>query len=126
MRNKTMRNKTGAFTFSLLCSALFATGAFAADSIGEPGREAGKPNPLKNLYFGEQHMHTQNSFDAFTIGVTQTWEQAYRFGRGEEVTLNSNGEDTGCQAAHKSAYRPERGQGCRHNIDSFDGQQQSD
>jgi len=91
MRNKTMRNKTGAFTFSLLCSALFATGAFAADSIGEPGREAGKPNPLKNLYFGEQHMHTQNSFDAFTIGVTQTWEQAYRFGRGEEVTLNSNG-----------------------------------
>jgi hypothetical protein len=27
-------------------------------SIGEPGREAGKPNPLKNFYFGEQHMHT--------------------------------------------------------------------
>ena len=35
-------------------------------------------------------MHTRNSFDAFTIGVTQTWEQAYRFGRGEEVTLNTN------------------------------------
>ena len=91
MRNNTMRNKSGAFTLSLLCSALFASGAFAAGSIGEPGRESGKPNPLKNVYFGEQHMHTQNSFDAFTIGVTQTWEQAYRFGRGEEVTLNSNG-----------------------------------
>jgi hypothetical protein len=60
--------------------------------VGEPGRASGKPNPLKNVYFGEQHMHTRNSFDAFTIGVTQTWEQAYRFGRGEEVTLNTTGD----------------------------------
>jgi hypothetical protein len=68
--------------------------AIAADTgaIGEPGRESGKPNPLKNVYFGEQHMHTRNSFDAFTAGVTQTWEQAYRFGRGEEVTLNTTGQ----------------------------------
>jgi len=64
----------------------------AADPIGEPGREAGKKNPLKNVYFGEQHMHTRNSFDAFTVGVTQTWEQAYRFGRGEEIKLSTTGE----------------------------------
>ena len=76
-----------------LCALLVGTAAlYAEDSIGEPGRNASKPNPLKNVYFGEQHMHTRNSFDAFTIGVTQTWEQAYRFGRGEEVTLNSNGD----------------------------------
>ena len=37
-------------------------------------------------------MHTRNSFDAFTAGVTQTWEQAYRFGRGEEVELSTTGE----------------------------------
>jgi len=86
-----MKKKIKVLPLSLLCSALLVTGAFAAGSIGEPGREAGKPNPLKNVYFGEQHMHTRNSFDAFTIGVTQTWEQAYRFGRGEEVTLNTNG-----------------------------------
>ena len=85
-----MKTKTHLFGLSLLCSAVLSASAIAADSIGEPGRSAGKPNPLKNLYFGEQHMHTQNSFDAFTIGVTQTWEQAYRFGRGEEITLNSN------------------------------------
>ena len=63
-----------------------------AQSVGEPGRDGSKPNPLRNVYFGEQHMHTRNSFDAFTVGVTQTWEQAYRFGRGEEVTLNTTGD----------------------------------
>jgi len=85
-----MNNKASLFTLSLLGSSLFITAAFA-NPVGEPGRSAVGKNPLKNVYFGEQHMHTQNSFDAFTIGVTQTWEQAYRFGRGEEVTLNTNG-----------------------------------
>jgi len=50
MMNKTMRNKTGLVTLSLLCSALFATGAFAADSMGEPGRSEDGKNPLKNVY----------------------------------------------------------------------------
>ena len=60
--------------------------------IGEPGRASDGPNPLRNVYFGEQHMHTRNSFDAFTVGVGQTWEQAYRFAMGEEVTLSTTGE----------------------------------
>jgi len=87
-----MTTKACTLTLLALCSALFAVGAMAADRAGEPGRSSGKPNPLKNVYFGEQHMHTRNSFDAFTLGVTQTWEQAYRFGRGEEVTLNTSGD----------------------------------
>jgi hypothetical protein len=68
------------------------SGAWAKDTIGEPGRSSGKKNSLKNVYFGEQHMHTRNSFDAFTVGVNQTWEQAYRFGMGEEVKLSTTGE----------------------------------
>ena len=55
---------------TVLLAALSVNGlALAADTgaIGEPGRESGKPNPLKNVYFGEQHMHTRNSFDAFTF-----------------------------------------------------------
>ena len=60
-----MRSKSGAFALSVLSAALFATGgAFATDSAGEPGRGSGKPNPLNNVYFGEQHLHTQNSPDA--------------------------------------------------------------
>ncbi|MGB6849141.1 MAG: DUF3604 domain-containing protein [Thermoanaerobaculia bacterium] len=74
---------------NLLLSAvvvmLLATAPSVAQSIGAPGRDSGKPNPLKNVYFGEQHLHTQASFDAYTAGTLGTWEEAYRFGRGEEV-----------------------------------------
>jgi hypothetical protein len=66
--------------------------ALAADSSGEPGRNADGPNPLKNVYFGEEHMHTRNSFDAFTIGVNQTWEQAYDYAQGKEVKLSTTGQ----------------------------------
>jgi len=67
----------------LLSSVFVAVNAWAADPVGEPGRSNGQANPLKNVYFGEQHMHTRNSFDAFTVGVRQTWEEAYRYGRGQ-------------------------------------------
>jgi hypothetical protein len=33
-------------------SALLASGALVADSVGEPGRSAGGKNPLKNVYLG--------------------------------------------------------------------------
>ena len=53
-----------ALTGCILCSALMAGGAlFGAESGGEPGRAAGGKNPLKNVYFGEQHLHTTNSTD---------------------------------------------------------------
>jgi len=61
----------------------------SAQSIGEPARQTGKPNPMKNVYFGEQHLHTANSPDAFATGARQTWDEAFRYGRGEEVTLHT-------------------------------------
>jgi hypothetical protein len=63
-----MRNKTGILTLSLVCSGLIAAGVFAADPIGEPGRSSGKKNPLNNVYFGEQHLHTAASADAYIQG----------------------------------------------------------
>ncbi len=77
---------------ALVCLVALTAGASAEDSIVEPGRGANGKNPLKNVYFGEQHMHTRNSFDAFTVGVRQTWEDAYRYGMGEEVTLSTTGQ----------------------------------
>ena len=59
-----MKNKTSVLTLSVLCSALIAANAFAADSAGEPGRSASGKNPLKNVYFGEQHLHTTNSTES--------------------------------------------------------------
>jgi hypothetical protein len=47
--------------------------------------------PQRNVYFGEQHLHTRNSFDAYTVAPLQTWEQAYRYGMGEPITLQSAG-----------------------------------
>ncbi len=67
-----MKDKTCILALSALCSALFVVNAFAADSIGEPGRGAGGKNPLKNVYFGEEHMNTSSWFDAFTVGRCQT------------------------------------------------------
>ena len=77
---------------TVILTALSVSGlTLAADAgaIGEPGRDSGKPNPLKNVYFGEQHLHTQNSPDAFAAGSRQTWDEAFRYGRGEEVTLHT-------------------------------------
>jgi hypothetical protein len=78
------------YLYTLLC-VLGNSAAVAADSVGEPDRNSDKANPLKNVYFGEEHMHTRNSFDAFTIGVNQTWDQAYEYAKGKEVTLSTTG-----------------------------------
>ncbi len=79
-------------TTVLAASIAMAQFAAAQDSIGEPGRGADGPNPLKNVYFGEEHMHTRNSFDAFTIGVNMTWDDAYKYAKGEEIKLSTTGE----------------------------------
>ena len=84
-----MKTRTLSFTLSLLVSAVSATGAFAADPAGEPGRSDSGKNPLKNVYFGEQHLHTSNSPDAFAAGSRQSWDDTFRYGRGEEVTLHT-------------------------------------
>jgi len=47
-------------------------------------------NPLKNAYFGETHVHTSSSMDAFIGGNRLTPEDAYRFARGEEVIANGS------------------------------------
>lgn len=42
-------------------------------------------NPNKNVYFGETHVHTKNSFDAYIFNVRSTPEDVYRFALGETV-----------------------------------------
>lgn len=90
MRETTMRKTTiGLFA---LGSMLVAASAFAADSAGEPGRSTGKKNPLNNVYFGEQHLHTQNSPDAFAMGTRNTPDDAYNFAKGKAVKKNTSGK----------------------------------
>ena len=41
------------------------------------------PNPDRNAYFGDLHVHTAYSFDAYVFGTTATPYDAYRYARGE-------------------------------------------
>lgn len=50
--------------------------------------QAGVPNKARNAYFGELHLHTFLSFDAYTGGTRITPNDAYRFAKGEEVNWN--------------------------------------
>ena len=60
--------------------------------LGEPGRASDAPNRLNNVYFGEQHLHTVNSPDAFAFGTRNTPDEAYRFCKGEAIKKNTTGE----------------------------------
>jgi hypothetical protein len=43
--------------------------------------------PLKEAFFGEQHLHTAYSLDAYIGGARLTPSDAYRFAKGEEVEV---------------------------------------
>jgi len=38
-----------------------------------------------NVYFGDLHIHTKNSFDAYIFNVRSTPDDVYRFAKGESV-----------------------------------------
>jgi len=42
-------------------------------------------NPDKNAYFGDLHVHTKNSFDAYIFGTRSGPDDAYRFAKGEVI-----------------------------------------
>ncbi len=81
---------------------LIAAGALAAmESSGHhrlQAAEAATPIPApagyraapaeRQVYFGELHLHTTMSFDAWTFGTKTTPDQAYKFARGEQVMVS--------------------------------------
>jgi hypothetical protein len=71
---------------------MLASTAAQAETAGEPGRGSGKSNPLNNVYFGEQHLHSEMSPDAYAVGVRQKMADAYRWAMGETITLSTTGE----------------------------------
>ncbi|HVY88418.1 MAG TPA: DUF3604 domain-containing protein [Hyphomonadaceae bacterium] len=42
-------------------------------------------NPLKNVYFGDLHLHTRNSFDAYIFNVRATPDDAYKYAKGGTI-----------------------------------------
>jgi hypothetical protein len=43
------------------------------------------PNPLRNVYFGDLHLHTRNSFDAYIFNVRATPDDAYVYAKGGTI-----------------------------------------
>jgi hypothetical protein len=50
-----------------------------------PDKPLTEANPQRNLYWGDLHIHTSFSTDAFTMGVRSTPEDAYTFVKGGEI-----------------------------------------
>ena len=46
-----------------------------------------EPNPLRNAYFGETHLHTAFSLDAYIGGTRLMPADSLAYARGESVTL---------------------------------------
>jgi hypothetical protein len=56
-----------------------------------PAQDA--PDPAdRQVYFGEQHLHTTNSPDAFAFGTRNGPDDAYRFCKGEAIEKSTTGE----------------------------------
>ena len=82
-----------AFKAALLGSTLLAAMAFARTAAPDaalkpPPPAAARIAPAeRRAFFGELHLHTTMSFDAWTFGTKVTPDMAYRFARGETVMV---------------------------------------
>ena len=71
-----------------LCAVLPVVAPLAA--AAQTSEAEAPRNPLKEAYFGEQHVHTGVSMDAFIAGNRLTPADAYRFAKGEEIMVNGS------------------------------------
>ena len=66
-----------------------ATQETTAAADPQPAAAAQAPqidsNPLRNAYFGDTHIHTVLSFDAYLMGTRQTPDDAYEFAKGAAI-----------------------------------------
>ena len=56
----------------------------AGSSESAPNTTAA-PNPLRNVYFGDLHLHTRNSFDAYVFNVRASPDDAYAYAKGQTI-----------------------------------------
>ena len=60
--------------------------AASAETPAEP--QAIESNPLGNAYFGDTHIHTVLSVDAYLMGTRRTPDDAYEFAKGAAMALS--------------------------------------
>lgn len=76
----------GVFVLSLAVSiTLWMTTRAQAAPGAAIAQSSPTANPLRNAYFGDTHVHTGWSFDAYAQGVRTSPEDAYRYAEGEAI-----------------------------------------
>jgi hypothetical protein len=88
--------------FVLLSSAAGADEPFARTEEREP---CARHDPLRRPFFGDTHVHTRFSFDAWGQGTLAGPREAYRFARGEAIGMQPYDEE-GRPGAHIQLRRP--------------------
>jgi hypothetical protein len=73
----------------LLASGVSAAALMIAASAAQA--QAPKDNPLKDVYFGNFHVHTAYSFDGVTNGCITGPDDAYRWAKGEAIPGGGDG-----------------------------------
>ncbi|MDY6949358.1 MAG: DUF3604 domain-containing protein, partial [Pseudomonadota bacterium] len=57
-----------------------------AAAAGKTAAAAQPPaNPLRDVYFGDLHLHTRNSFDAYVFNVRANPDDAYAYAKGQTI-----------------------------------------
>jgi len=67
--------------------ALFLTLAMCGVAFAQD-----KDPAKRKVYFGEQHLHTQNSPDAYAMGTRNTVDDANNFAKGKAIKKNTTGQ----------------------------------
>src|SRR5258708_904069 len=90
-QRRTARRPWRASSALLALVAWSAGASLAAAPAPAGGAAAASPARLapadRKAYFGELHLHTTMSFDAWTFGTKVTPDMAYKFARGETVMV---------------------------------------
>ncbi len=60
----------------------------AATTKAEQPKKEATAKYAQNVYFGDTHLHTNNSFDAGAFGNTLSPDDAYKYARGEKITAS--------------------------------------
>ena len=58
---------------------------YRQNAVAKPAAHLPGYNPDRNAYFGDLHVHTKLSFDAYIFNVRTSPEDAYRFAKGETI-----------------------------------------